>query len=127
MEIELSVIVTAYNVEKYIEDCVKSLINQTYRNMEIIIIDDGSSDNTPHICDEIKKNNNNIKVIHKKNEGVIKARFDGAKNACGKYVTFVDGDDWIDINAYKELMEYNKIECLWKLMREERLPNGFFQ
>lgn len=94
----------------YIEDCVKSLINQTYRNMEIIIVDDGSSDNTPQICDEIKRTNNKIKIIHKKNEGVIRARFDGAINARGKYVTFVDGDDWVDINAYKVLMEYNKIK-----------------
>lgn len=95
MEDLISIIVPIYNVEKYIHRCVDSIINQTYRNVEIILVDDGSLDKSGAICDEYQKNDERIKVIHKENGGLGFARNSGLDIASGKYVTFVDGDDSI--------------------------------
>lgn len=92
----ISIIIPIYNVEKYIKQCVDSIINQTYKNIEIILVDDGSPDNCPEICDEYAKSDNRIKVIHKKNGGQSDARNAGLEKVTGDYVMFVDGDDWID-------------------------------
>ena len=92
----ITIIVPIYNVEKYIDRCINSIINQTYKNIEIILIDDGSPDNCPKICDEYAKKDKRIKVIHKKNEGLGKARNSGIKISKGDYITFVDSDDYID-------------------------------
>lgn len=100
----ISVIVPVYKVEKYIDRCVGSLIGQTYKNIEIILIDDGSPDNSGKICDEYAKKDNRIKVIHKKNEGVSRARNEGLKIASGEYIAFVDSDDWIERNMYEEMI-----------------------
>ena len=99
----LSIIIPVYNVEPYIHQCLDSIVNQTYRDIEIICIDDGSSDNSGAICDEYAKSCQDIsvKVIHKKNEGVVKARNDGINIATGKYLTFVDSDDWLDKGFYE--------------------------
>ena len=105
MEALLSVIITVYNVQLYLEQCICSVLNQYYNNIEIILVDDGSEDESGMICDQFAAKNSKIKVIHKKNEGVIKARYDGVKNSSGHYITFVDGDDWVDIDMYKRLME----------------------
>lgn len=91
----ISVIVPVYNMEKYLEKCVDSIINQTYKNIEIILIDDGSKDNSGTMCDELAKKDNRIKVIHKKNAGLSAARNDGIKIANGEYVCFVDSDDYV--------------------------------
>lgn len=91
----VSIIIPIYNVEKYIERCVHSLIKQTYFNIEIILIDDGSKDKSGRICDELKKKDKRIKVIHQNNEGVSRARNKGIKQSKGKYITFVDSDDWV--------------------------------
>ncbi len=91
----ISVIVPVYNVEKYINKCVDSIINQTYKNIEIILIDDGSTDKSCVICDEYIKKDNRIKVIHQENSGLSEARNTGIKIANGKYLAFVDGDDYI--------------------------------
>ena len=91
----LSIIVPVYNVEKYIERCIKSILNQSFTNFELILVDDGSPDNCGKICDEYKKKDSRIKVIHKKNGGLSDARNAGLNIATGKYIGFVDSDDII--------------------------------
>lgn len=98
----VSVIVPVYKVEKYLRHCVDSIINQTYRNLEIILVDDGSTDNCGQICDEYAKTDNRIRVIHKSNGGLSAARNAGIKAMHGEYLMFVDSDDYIteDCIAY---------------------------
>lgn len=100
----ISVIVPVYNSEKYLKNCISSIRNQTYDNLEIILVDDGSPDNCPAICDEWEKKDNRIKVIHKKNEGVSSARNAGLDAATGEFIGFVDGDDIIAPNFYEILV-----------------------
>ena len=97
----ISIIVPVYNVEKYINKCVNSILNQTYKDLEIILVDDGSSDNCSEICDEFAKTDSRIKVVHKKNGGLMSARQAGLKEASGDYIGFVDGDDWIEPDMYQ--------------------------
>lgn len=99
--IKISVIVPIYKTEKYIRQCVDSIINQTYRNLEIILVDDGSPDNCGKICDEYAIDDDRIKVIHKANGGLVSSRKAGVSAAAGEYITFVDSDDWIDEDAYR--------------------------
>ena len=95
---KISIIVPIYNVEKYIRKCIESIINQTYRNIEIILVDDGSPDNCGKICDEYAKKDSRVKVIHKKNGGLSDARNKGTEVATGEYIMYVDSDDyWINI------------------------------
>lgn len=98
-----SVLVPVYNVEEYIDCCIQSLISQTYKNFEIILVDDGSKDKSGSICDTYKEHYDNIKVIHKKNQGLISARRIGLNNASGKYIVFVDSDDFLDNNALEKI------------------------
>lgn len=100
MDILISIIVPVYNVERYLNDCIKSIINQTYKNLEILLIDDGSTDSSGAICDKWSTLDNRIKVIHKKNEGQSVARNNGLKQAKGKYIAFVDSDDEISPIMY---------------------------
>lgn len=102
----ISIIIPIYNVEKYLRKCIESVINQTYKNLEIILIDDGSSDKSGEICDEYKKNDNRIIVIHKKNEGISVARNEGVKLVTGDYIGFVDSDDYIEPDMFEKL-HYN--------------------
>lgn len=104
MNEKLSVIVPIYNVECYLRQCIESIINQSYKNLEIILVDDGSTDSSGYICDEYGKCDDRIRVIHKQNEGLINARCTGVEYAISSYITFVDGDDWILSNMYDELM-----------------------
>lgn len=99
---KVSVIIPVYNVEKYLRKCLDSVINQTYQNLEIILIDDGSPDNCGDICDQYAKADNRIKVIHKKNGGLSAARNDGLKLATGKWISFVDSDDWCELDLYEK-------------------------
>lgn len=99
----ISIIVPVYKVENYIRQCVDSIINQTYKNIEIILVDDGSPDNCPKICDDYAKSDSRVKVIHKKNGGLMSARQAGLRIANGDYVGFVDGDDWIETDMYEHL------------------------
>lgn len=101
----VSVIVPVYNAEKYIHRCVDSILAQTYTNLEIILVDDGSPDNCPAICDEYAKKDSRIKVIHKENGGVSSARNAGLEIFCGDYLTFVDSDDFIGKNFIKNLVD----------------------
>lgn len=99
----ISIIVPIYNVDKYIVRCVESLLNQTYSNLEIILVDDGSPDNCPQLCDEYAKKDNRIKVIHKKNGGLSDARNAGMKVATGEYISFIDSDDYIALDFFETL------------------------
>lgn len=101
-EIKISVIVPVYKAEKYLEQCVESLLNQTYHDVEIILVDDGSPDNCPKICEDFQKKDDRVRVIHKKNEGVAFARRDGVLSATGEYVTFCDADDMLDLSALEK-------------------------
>ncbi len=103
----ISVIVPIYNVEKYLRKCVDSLINQTYKNLEIILVDDGSPDNCPKICDEYAKQDSRIKVMHKENGGLSDARNAGMKVARGEYISFIDSDDWIKSEMIEDM--YNRM------------------
>ena len=94
--IEISVIVPIYRIEKYLPECIDSLLDQSFLNFELILVDDGSPDNCPKICDDYSKKDTRIKVIHKENGGLLSARKAGLKAAKGKYIAYVDGDDWVD-------------------------------
>lgn len=104
MENKVSIIIPVYNVEKYLEQCVNSILAQTYKNLEIILVDDGSPDNCPQICDDFAAKDQRIKVIHKKNGGLSSARNAGLDVATGEYVMFIDSDDFIDNNTVEELL-----------------------
>ena len=104
----ISIIVPVYNVEQYVEKCVQSIINQTYKNLEIILVDDGSKDNSGHICDELKLKDDRIQVIHKQNGGLSDARNAGLKIAKGEYIGFVDSDDYIAEDMFETLYNLNK-------------------
>lgn len=101
----LSVIVPVYNVEKYIDECIESICNQTYKNLEIILVDDGSTDNSGKRCDYWAEQDNRIKVIHKQNGGLSSARNAGLDIINGEYVAFVDSDDVLSTTMYQEMME----------------------
>ena len=102
----ISVIVPIYRVEQYLEQCIQSIRNQTYKNLEIILVDDGSDDQCPLICDRHAQVDERIKVIHKANGGQDSARKAGIMDATGKYVGYVDGDDWIEPDMYEKLLKY---------------------
>ena len=104
MEDLISVIVPIYNVESYLEQCIKSIINQTYKNIEIILIDDGSTDKSPKICDKYKQKDSRIIVVHKQNTGVSATRNIGLELSKGKWIAFVDSDDWIEKEYLEELL-----------------------
>ncbi len=104
----ISVIVPVYNMEKYLDRCVESLINQTHKNLEIILIDDGSRDSSPQLCDDWASKDNRVKVIHKQNAGVSSARNDGIAVANGDFIAFIDSDDWIDETMYEKMIQKQK-------------------
>lgn len=105
---KISVIVPIYNVEKYLERCIESIINQTYKNLEIILIDDGSPDKCGTICDKYSKMDSRIVVIHKENGGLSDARNAGIKVATGDYISYIDSDDYIDTDMYEYMI--NELE-----------------
>lgn len=102
----ISIIVPVYNVEKYLSQCIKSVLNQSYTNWELILIDDGSPDNSPEICDYYAAHNKKIKVIHKKNGGLSSARNVGIDTAKGSYITFLDSDDYLHHDYLKIMLSY---------------------
>ena len=101
----ISVVVPIYNVADYVGKCIESLLNQNHRNLQIILVDDGSTDNSGAICDDFAAKDNRIEVIHKVNGGLVDARKAGLKIAKGQFIGFVDGDDWIEANMYEEMLE----------------------
>lgn len=104
----ISISVPVYNVDKYLHQCLDSLLNQTLTDIEIIIVDDGSTDGSSQICDEYANNDRRIKVIHKENGGLALARQAALEVATGKYFCACDADDWVELNMYEQL--YNKAE-----------------
>lgn len=117
MDEKISVIIPIYKVEKYLNRCVESVVNQSYQNLEIILVDDGSPDNCPKLCDDWAEKDKRIKVIHKENGGLSDARNAGMDEMSGEYVFFVDSDDWIHKDTLKILMMFQNrqdvdiVEC----------------
>ena len=101
----ISVIVPVYKAEKYLDRCVSSILNQTYKDLELILVDDGSPDRSPEMCDWYAQVDPRVKVIHKKNGGVSTARNAGLEAASGDYIAFVDSDDWLEPEMYQKMME----------------------
>lgn len=130
---KVSIIVPVYNVEKYLQICIDSLITQTYSNLEIILVDDASTDNCPVICNMAAKNDNRIKVIHKCNGGAASARNVGLNISNGDYICFVDSDDYVEKDYVKTLvkvLEEKKADVavcgFWYLYRDYLKQKGYF-
>lgn len=123
---KISVIVPIYKVEDYLHRCVDSIINQTYTNLEIILVDDGSPDNCPMICDEYAEKDSRIRVVHKKNGGLSDARNAGLAIATGEYIMFIDSDDFVDIEMMESMMKnmvdnnVDMVVCNIKYVYEDR-------
>ncbi len=129
----VSVIIPMYNVEKYIQKCVKSVIEQTYKNLEIICIDDGSPDNSTALVSKFMKDDSRISIVFQENMGLSGARNSGIQLAKGEYIMFLDGDDWIDIDtvetAVNEIEKENAQLVMWNYVREypdKSLPKNVF-
>lgn len=125
----ISVIVPIYNVEKYISKCVTSILQQTYKNLEVILVDDGSKDESGQICDEFSKDDSRVVVIHKENGGLSSARNAGLDIARGKYISLIDGDDYIHPQMYERLLQILQkekadiVSCNFKMLDEnEKVP-----
>lgn len=99
----ISIIIPVYNVEKYLQKCLDSILNQDFHDYEVLLVDDGSSDSSSIICDEYANKNNKVKVIHKPNAGVSSARNLGIDMAQGKYICFVDSDDWLELDYFNSI------------------------
>ncbi len=129
---KVSVIVPVYNMEKYLSRCLTSLINQTIDNLEIIVVNDGSTDKSDEIIKEYKKANNNIRYVTKENGGLSSARNFGLLYATGEYIAFLDSDDYVDRNMYKKMYEKAKehnsdyVECdfLWQYDDHQKIDTG---
>lgn len=126
----ISVIVPIYKVEDYLNSCIASITQQTYTNLEIILVDDGSPDNCPAICDNWSKQDTRIRVIHKKNGGLASARNAGLEVCTGSFVSFVDSDDWLELNMYEEQVKYidkaDVIACQINYVSgEKRVPSHY--
>lgn len=102
---KLSIIVPVYQAGKYLEKCIKSILDQTFTDFELILVDDGSNDGSEKICDDYAKKDARIKVIHQKNQGVSSARNAGMNCAEGDYIAFVDADDWIETDMFEQCMD----------------------
>ena len=103
--LRITVIVPVFNVEKYLDGCIKSILGQTYRHLDVILVDDGSSDRCPEICDQWAKTDKRIRVVHKENGGLSSARNAGLERAIGEYIFFVDSDDEISVDCIERLSE----------------------
>ncbi|MCQ2485566.1 MAG: glycosyltransferase [Clostridia bacterium] len=118
----ISVIVPVYNVEKYLKCCIESILNQSYKNIEVILVDDGSTDSSPQICDYYKEKDDRVIVIHKENGGLSSARNAGVRIAKGEYINYVDSDDFVSIELYESVIKlilvhkadmacFNSVKC----------------
>lgn len=126
---KFSIIVPVYKVESYLRDCVDSIITQNYSDLEVILVDDGSPDNSPQICDEYKKKDERVKVIHKENGGLSSARNAGLDEANGDYIIFVDSDDWIDngcLKAFAETIEASSYPDVLMTVKTSVYEDGSF-
>ena len=133
MKAEVSIIIAAYNIESYITRCIESVINQTFKNIEIIVVDDGSTDNTLRILNKFKEMDNRISLVTQENKGSIEARKIGFSYSTGEYILFVDGDDWLELKCIEKL--YNKANAenkdvvlfnfFWSYDDNRKLGNAF--
>ena len=105
-----SIIIPVYNVEKYLKQSIQSVLDQSYEDFEVILIDDGSTDKSPAICDELAEKDERVKVIHKQNGGVSSARNEGIRQAKGDYILFLDADDWYDTKLLENCLPYTEKE-----------------
>lgn len=130
MENLVSVIIPVYNSERYLSDCIDSVLSQSYTNIEIILVDDGSTDSSPQICNDFCKNYKNILVLHQKNSGVSAARNAGVSLSNGEYITFLDSDDMLTKNAISSLLcsalKSNADLTIGSMSTKEFLPIGTF-
>lgn len=123
----VSVIIPAYNAEKYIEKSIGSLIRQTYRQLEIILIDDGSTDNTGQIMEKIAKEDKRIRVFHQENKGVSAARNLGIRKANGEWISFLDADDWLSPTTYSFILRnYSEYDIIMWNIKNLRLNNTYY-
>ena len=128
----VSIIVPVYNVYEYLDECLKSLINQTYKNIEIIVINDGSTDKSLSICEKYTKKDKRIKLINQKNSGLSYTRNIGIKNSKGKYISFIDSDDWVDLSMYDTMLKQAQkdnaeiVVCNLKLIRRDNEENNTY-
>lgn len=118
----VSIVIPVYNTEKWLKKCVSSVLNQTYRNLEIILVDDGSPDNSPEICDQLAEENQNVTVYHKENGGLSSARNYGIEKASGKYILFLDSDDWLDEHSVEDM-----VEIISKEHSDAVYPNRYYK
>lgn len=117
-DIRVSVIVPIYNIENYVCKCIESILNQNYKNLEIILVDDGSTDESGIICDKFAEKDSRIIVIHKQNGGLVSARKAGADVATGEYIASVDGDDWIErtyIESFVQAIRQKECDVIWNI------------
>lgn len=124
---KISVVITIYKIEKYLCDCIESVLSSTYKNIELILVDDGSPDCCPSICDDYARKDDRIKVIHQKNQGSIIARRNGVLLSTGEYISIIDGDDWISSDMYERMVEAlpnSSIEILFCGFFEETNNNS---
>ncbi|MBR3628728.1 MAG: glycosyltransferase [Elusimicrobia bacterium] len=138
---KISVIIPVYNVEKYLKECVDSVINQTYKNLEIILVDDGSTDDSGKMCDKYALEDKRIQVIHKENGGLSDARNKGIQKATGEYISFIDSDDTVELDIFEYLYnilkkfncnlsicahtiyKYNAKKIFFKLKHDEKISS----
>lgn len=126
----ISVAVAVYNSDAYLDRAVTSLLNQTYKNLEIILVDDGSTDHCPAICDKYAEADSRVKVIHKENGGLFTSRNVGIENATGDYLAFLDGDDWVDEDMYEKMLsalkekEADMAVCRYRCVYQNETVDG---
>ena len=118
----VSIVIPVYKTEAFLEKTVESVINQTYSNKQIVLVNDGSPDNSPALCDALAEKYNCIKVVHKENGGLSSARNAGIENSNGKYILFLDSDDTLDINAVEEMVEIAEKDCSHAV-----IPNSYYK
>ena len=101
----VSVVVPVYNSESFLDQCIQSIVNQSYKNIEVILVNDGSTDTSGAMCDKYASIDSRVKVIHKKNGGLVTSRKEGIKLSTGDYILYVDGDDWIEVDLVKDYIQ----------------------
>ena len=125
----VSIVVPVYNVEKYLKRCVDSIINQSYNNIEILLVDDGSTDSSGKICDDYLKKDSRIKVIHKQNGGLSDARNFGIDKSTGDYLSFIDSDDWIEkdmiMNLFNSIINEKSDISIEFMIIKKKMLNHF--
>ena len=121
----ISIIIPVYNAENYLRRCIDSVLSQSFTDFELILVDDGSKDKSPQICDEYASQDTRVRVIHKANGGVSAARNDGLDIAKGEYITFIDSDDWVERDYLSTLSNYRDYDIVFfshRLIYEDGYP-----